>query len=193
MLIENSGLACRQARFRLFREVKCCVIVYYYWKGVAFLFFLFSLGRKIGFLGSRDFGYIKGGVGVFFFKLSLSLSPMCLSLSLPPMCYVFSFDVLCLFLQCAMSLPSMCYVSPSDAPLSLSPMCPSVSLSDLPSDSWPDTAFFSLSFPLSLVSPNVTFSNFLIVSRPDTALFSLFSHPSLPKLLYSLLVLYYFL
>ena len=146
MLIENSGLACRQARFRLFREVKCCVIVYYYWKGVAFLFFLFSLGRKIGFLGSRDFGYIKGGVGVFFSNslslslrcASLSLSPMCLSvslsdvplclslrcasLSLPPMCYVFSFDVLCLFLQCAMSLPSMCYVSPSDAPLSLPPM-----------------------------------------------------------------------
>ena len=146
----------------------------------------------------RDFGYIKGGVGVFFFKLSLSLSPMCLSLSLPPMCYVFSFDVLCLFLQCAMSLPSMCYVSPSDAPLSLSPMCPSVSLSDLPSDSWPDTAFFSLSLFLSLLSSPmrlslISLSNFLIVSRPDTALFSLFSRPSLPKLLYSLLDLYCFL
>ena len=131
MLIENSGLACRQARFRLFREVKCCVIVYYYWKGVAFLFFLFSLGRKIGFLGSRDFGYIKGGVGVFFsnsLSLSLRCASLCLSLrcamSFPSMCYVSSFNVLCLFLRCAMSLPPMpLCLSLRCAPLSLSLIC----------------------------------------------------------------------
>jgi len=39
-------LACRQARFCLFREVKCCVILYYYWKGVAFLFFFVLFGTK---------------------------------------------------------------------------------------------------------------------------------------------------
>jgi len=48
--------------------------------------------------------------------------------------------------------------------------------------------FFFISLSLSLRCASLSLICFLIVSRPDTALFSLFSHPSLPKLLYFFLL-----